>query len=131
MAEIHDALKLADRVLDNPSLDPDADLSMLARQLKRTYMAYKNLMTDEILAGAKFYARAMAQRAVNGIIPKWDDAADDKNWSRTRPDIHDGCLDMVRGIVAACEYKRREFAAGEHAVAILDRPTTDKTRCRA
>jgi len=127
MAEIHDALKLADRVLDNPSLDPDADLSMLARQLKRTYMAYKNLMTDEIMAGAKFYSRAMAQRAVNGVVPQWDDAADDKNWSRTRPDIRDCCLDMVRGIVAACEYKRREIAAGERAVAILDRPTRDKT----
>jgi hypothetical protein len=35
---------------------------------------------DEFLAGAKFYARASAQRAVNGIIPNWDGEADDANW---------------------------------------------------
>lgn len=75
---------------------------------------------DEILAGAKFYARASAQRAVNGVIPQWDDKADEANWSRTLAGVRAGCLDMVRGIVVACEFRDRQDAAFGRAKAALD-----------
>jgi hypothetical protein len=71
------------------------------------------LSEDEVLAGAKFYARAAAQRAVHGVIPNWDDEADEANWQRTRPDVREGCLGMVRGIVTACEFERRKDEAFE------------------
>ena len=35
MAEREDALKLADRILDEPGEDPDSDISILARQFLR------------------------------------------------------------------------------------------------
>lgn len=44
MAELLDALKLADRVLDKPYIDPDGDICLLARQFKRAYEANGNLM---------------------------------------------------------------------------------------
>jgi hypothetical protein len=75
---------------------------------------------DEVLAGAKFYARASAQRAVNGVIPNWDDEADEANWLGTRPDVHEGMLDMVRGIIVACENKRHEEASWQRAKVMLD-----------
>jgi hypothetical protein len=59
----------------------------------------------EILAGAKFYARAAAFRAVHGVIPERNTEADNANWKRTRVDVRDGCIEMVRGILAACEVK--------------------------
>jgi hypothetical protein len=58
-----------------------------------------------LLAGAKFYARASAFRAVHGVIPERNTEADEANWNRTRVDVRDGCIDMVRGILAACEVK--------------------------
>jgi len=69
----------------------------------------------DILAGAKFYARAAATRAVSGVIPEWDDEADNANWRRTRPDVRAGCLDMVRGIVAAAGFRLAQEAAGKRA----------------
>lgn len=75
---------------------------------------------DQVLAGAKFYARASALRAVNGVIPDWDDQADGVNWDRTRPDVRKACLDMVRGIIVACEYRQREAEAAKRAKSILD-----------
>ena len=66
-----------------------------------------------ILAGAKFYVRAVATRAVSGVIPEWDDEADDANWRRTRPDVRSGCLDMVRGIVAAAGFRLAQEAVGK------------------
>jgi len=59
----------------------------------------------EILAGAKFYARAATFRAIHGVIPERNADADNANWKRTRTDIRDGCIEMVRGILAACEVK--------------------------
>lgn len=79
------------------------------------------LTEDEILAGAKFYARASAHRAVHGILPAWDDEADEVNWQRTRPDIRKDCLGMVLGIVVACEFDRRKDAAFKRAKAMIDR----------
>ena len=76
---------------------------------------------DEILAGAKFYARASATRAVHGVLPAWDEQADEANWQKTRPDIRKDCLGMVMGIVVACEYQRRLASAFERAKEILDR----------
>ena len=35
MAELDDAIALANRVLDKPNIDPDGDLCLLARQLLR------------------------------------------------------------------------------------------------
>lgn len=84
------------------------------------------LTDDEILAGAKFYARASAQRAVNGIIPNWDDKADEANWRRTRQSVRDGMLDMVRGIVVACEFKQHQGAAWKRAKAMLDAADASK-----
>jgi hypothetical protein len=54
---------------------------------------------EKILAGAMFYARASAHRAVHGTIPPRDAAADKANWERTRPRVRQDMLDMVRGIV--------------------------------
>lgn len=62
---------------------------------------------DEILAGAKFYARAYLIRAVHGVIPNWDDEADNAEWERTPLDRREEMLDMVRGIIIAAEFKRR------------------------
>jgi hypothetical protein len=59
----------------------------------------------EILASAKFYARAAAFRAVHGVIPERNAEADNANWKKTRTDIREGCIGMVRGILAACEVK--------------------------
>lgn len=75
---------------------------------------------DEVLAGAKFYARASAQRAVYGVIPNWDDEADEANWQRTRQEIREGCLDMVRGIVVACEFERHKDAAFERVKLLFE-----------
>jgi hypothetical protein len=59
-------------------------------------------MTEaEILAGAMFYARASAYRALYGTIPPRDPAADAANWRRTRPSVRREMLEMVRGIVGA------------------------------
>jgi len=77
-----------------------------------------------ILAGAKFYARAVATRAVSGVIPEWDDEADDANWRRTRPDVRSGCLDMVRGIVAAAGFRLAQAPTGRASAA---RRATDRT----
>ncbi len=82
---------------------------------------HRGLTDDEVLAGAKFYARASAQRAVDGLIPNWDDEADEANWERTRPDVREGCLAMVRGIVVACEFKRGQERAFERAMKIVAR----------
>lgn len=37
MSELDEALALADRLLDEPMADPDDDLRMLSRQLRRQY----------------------------------------------------------------------------------------------
>ena len=58
-----------------------------------------------LMAGAKFYARASAVRAVQGRIPERNAEADEANWQRTRADIRSDCIAMVRGILAACEVK--------------------------
>lgn len=45
--ELDDALRLADRLLDEPNADPDDDLRMLARHLRRqfeSYERYKNAL---------------------------------------------------------------------------------------
>lgn len=45
--ELHDALRLADRLLDEPNADPDDDLRMLSRQLTRqfeSHQRYKNAL---------------------------------------------------------------------------------------
>jgi hypothetical protein len=54
---------------------------------------------EEILAGAMFYARASAYRAVHGEIPSRDPDADKANWQRTRSSVQREMLEMVRGIV--------------------------------
>lgn len=74
-----------------------------------------------VLAGAKFYARASAHRAVHGAIPEWDNGADEANWERTRQSVRRGCIDMVRGILVAAEFPQRQSDAGDRAVSILDR----------
>jgi len=58
-----------------------------------------------LLAGAKFYARASALRAVHGVIPERNAEADEAVWKRTRVDVREGCIAMVSGILAACEVK--------------------------
>ncbi len=81
-----------------------------------------NQMTvEQMLAGAKFYARASAVRAVHGQIPDWDDKADEANWQRTRQDIRNGCLDMVRGIAVAAFFETRQDLAFARAQQILGR----------
>lgn len=51
MAEVDDAVKLANKVLEDPSRDPDSDLSMLARQFFRAREALAfialHLLSDE------------------------------------------------------------------------------------
>jgi hypothetical protein len=79
------------------------------------------LSDDQILAGAKFYARASAHRAVHGVAPNWDGDADDANWERTPKRIRDECLDMVRGIEIAACFERRRAAAAVRAQAIVRR----------
>jgi hypothetical protein len=39
-SELDDALKLADKLLDEPNADPDDDLRVLARQLQREHEAH-------------------------------------------------------------------------------------------
>lgn len=74
-----------------------------------------------VLAGAKFYARASAHRAVHGTIPAWDDGADEANWERTRQSVRNGCVDMVRGVLVAAEFPQRQSDAADRAISILDR----------
>ena len=48
MSELHDALELADRLLDEPNADPDDDLRTLARNLRRqfeSHQVYKQALT--------------------------------------------------------------------------------------
>ena len=40
MTELDDALKLADKLLDEPNADPDDDLRTLARHLQREHEAH-------------------------------------------------------------------------------------------
>lgn len=72
-----------------------------------------------ILAAAKFYARASAQRAVHGAIPEPDPDADDANWERTRIGIQTDCLAMVSAILQAAEFPAKMKAAGERAIAMV------------
>jgi hypothetical protein len=37
MSELHDALQLAERLLDEPNMDPDDDLRTLSRHLTREF----------------------------------------------------------------------------------------------
>lgn len=39
--ELHDALQLADRLLDEPNADPDDDLRMLSRHLQRQFESHQ------------------------------------------------------------------------------------------
>lgn len=41
MSELHDVLELADRLLDEPNADPDDDLRMLARHLRRQFESHE------------------------------------------------------------------------------------------
>ena len=79
-------------------------------------MTRKPRQRSDILAGAKFYARAMAQRAVSGAIPEWDDKADEANWAAMRKDIREGCIEMVQGIAVAMEFPERQKAATVRAI---------------
>ena len=79
------------------------------------------MTVEQILAGAKFYARASAERAVHGRIPDWDDEADEANWQRTRQSIRDECLDMVRGIAVAAFFETQQDLAFARALQILGR----------
>lgn len=52
--ELDDALRLADRLLDEPYADPDDDLRVLARHLRRQYESHQR------------YAHAL--RTANGFL---------------------------------------------------------------
>lgn len=81
MAEIHDALKLANKVLETPNRDPDDDLSMMSRQFLRAFEANKRLMErfgstlSEIqeLATDTPTKRDM-ENALNSIVKRCEDA---------------------------------------------------------
>lgn len=75
----------------------------------------------DILGGAKFYARASSVRAVYGRIPNPDPDADDAYWKRISPATRKHSIAMVRLILQSADYSRREAAAGERAIADLDR----------
>lgn len=47
--EFDDAVKLAHRVLDRPSGDPDDDLAVLARQFLRSVERLSGMPADEVL----------------------------------------------------------------------------------
>lgn len=84
MAEIHDALRLANRVLDIPSRDPDDDLSMMSRQFLRAFEANKNLVAkterlESILATVQELAtdtptKKTMEMALDGIVRLCEDA---------------------------------------------------------
>lgn len=79
------------------------------------------LSDDDVLAGAKFYSRAYIWRAVHGIIPSnWDNRIDEDAWASTPLDRREQMIEMVRGIIVACEFKKRQAAAADRAIAILD-----------
>lgn len=75
-----------------------------------------------VLAGAKFYARASATRAIYGAIPQWDLDADEENWRKTRFRIQEEMIEMVTAILVAAEYPAREAAAAERAIEIIIGP---------
>jgi hypothetical protein len=64
-----------------------------------------------VLGGAKYYARASAWRAVHGTIPGPDLAADEAHWASTRPSIRAEMIELVKGIITACETQETESAA--------------------
>lgn len=62
-------------------------------------------MTEEqIIACAKYYARATAVRAVHGEIPAPNSEADEANWGRTRKDVREGCLEIMRAIATVADW---------------------------
>jgi hypothetical protein len=77
------------------------------------------MSVDQILAGAKFYARAYLSRAVCGVIPEWDNDADEKVWATTPQERRDEYLDMVRGIAVAAFFETRQELAASRAIKIL------------
>lgn len=77
----------------------------------------------EVLAGAKFYARAYLSRAVCGVIPAWDADADEKVWQDTPQERREEYLDMVRGIAVAAFFEAHKTRAAARAIKILERRT--------
>lgn len=86
----------------------------------KTKRAATQMSDIQILAGAKFYARAYLSRAICGVIPGWDCDADEKVWLETPEERRDEYLDMVRGIAVAAFFETRQELAAARAIKILD-----------
>ena len=81
MGELIDALKLANRVLDKPYIDPDGDICMLARQFLRAYEANRSLIERKdgayeernrvVAAIASMFPSGTKITAIEGWDPEW------------------------------------------------------------
>lgn len=95
MGELIDALKLANRVLDKPYIDPDGDICVLARQFLRAYEANRSLIEHKDVA---YEERNRVVAAIASIYPAGTKRTNIEGWD---PEWH-GCvyIDLPAGQVS-------------------------------
>lgn len=109
VGEFAQALKLANRILDDASRDPDSDISMLSRQLLRRVENVETLLTAEIAEGAVEQAGAEFNKGTPYGEPRLYSTV----YAIVSPEGHLSSHHWIKAHIDGPSVKRGEWLIGE------------------